>query len=161
MIPRIFDYFPIHWEDKRRQIILWSEQACPCLSLLSFSQPYNSLSALTGFQEYASSSPNLTPIIASVMFSNRLRMDTSPSVSGTLHLWRTSSSGMMRLWWIRFFLCTQLGNKYFFMRCMILSCISLWCVMTSPPLGQLSTLRTEKVCMHLLLFFWILGGIIL
>ena len=143
-------YTEISNEEKN---FLWSQQAWPYLSLLSLSQPANNLSILTGLQESASASPKLTPIISSVWLSHRFQIYTPPRISRTLPLQSTSSCGILRPNWIRGFLRTQLGEKACFARWIILSHISLWRVMNSPSLGQISALCTKIVCMKPLQFF--------
>ena len=46
-------------------------------------------------------------------------METSPRVCGTPPLWFTIFFDILQSWWIRVSPCTQLGDKYFFARCMI------------------------------------------
>ena len=128
--------------------ICWSYQAFPCLSLLVISFWYNNLYIPSSFQVSASASPNLTPMITSVWFFRKARIDTSPCVSGSLPLWINSSSDLLRPKWIRVLPHMQWGEKSFLARWMISSSISFWCAMPRSPFGHLSAWHTKKVCMQ-------------
>ena len=137
----------------------WLWQCCLCLSLLIFSHQAKILSIPSGFQVSASESPKLTSMIASICIYHRLNIDTSPHISGTLPMWCTSSSDLLRPKCIRGYQRNQWGEKSCLTRWMISSHISLWHAITRPLLLQLSTLCTKKFWMQTLLFFWWMGGV--
>ena len=104
-------HHPINWEERQRKIFPLVIASLPVFIRLDFYHRSNNLYIPSEFKVSTSVSLNLASIIAFVWISCRLRIDMSPPICWTLPPWRTLSSDLMRLKWIRGSLHTKWWEK--------------------------------------------------